>query len=250
MTKAQLTKLLIEIGLREAEALTYLAALALGPTTVVKLAAETGIKRTTLYTITEELKQRGLMSMEVKGFKKRLVAAPPSQIEMLLVQQREKLQRALPDLEALYNFTGEASSLKYYEGLDAVKGVYESLIRDIKPHQDYLILSDLKRWLEQDPEYFLDFLRRRAKLNINIRMLVQDSAIAREHLRIQRTLNETIRILPSQTKLTTNLVVTPQRVVVHQIIPPIFAIVIENKSIIQMHKEQFEIMWRSLENKG
>ncbi len=237
----------MEIGLRETEAVIYLEALSLGPTTILTLAKHTQIKRTTIYSVVEELQKRGLMNIEMRGFKKLYVVESPAGIERLLNQQREKLQRALPDLEALYNFTGDGSSLKYYEGLEAVKAVYEGLIRDIRPHEDYLILSDLKRWLEQDPDYFLDFLRRRAKLNINIRMLAQDSAIAREHQRIQRTLNERIRILPKETQLTTNLVITPQRVVVHQIIPPIFAIVIENQSIIQMHKEQFEIMWRSLQ---
>lgn len=77
-------------------------------------------------------------------------------------------------------------------------------------------------------------------------MLAQDSAIAQEHKRIERTFNETIRLLPKATKLTTNLVITPKRVVIHQVIPPIFAIVIENKSIIQMHREQFEMIWNSL----
>ncbi len=247
MTRQALTNVLVDIGLRESEAQVYLAALSRGPTTILALAGETALKRTTIYSIVEELQRRGLMSVEMSGFKKRFVAAEPNRIEQILVQQREKLQRVLPELDALANFTGNEQSLKYYTGLEAVKGVYESLIQDIRPHEDYLILSDLDRWLKQDPEYFLKFIQRRAKLPINIRMLTQDSDVAREHKRVQRTLNETIQILPKGTQLTTNLVITPQRVVIHQIIPPVFAIVIENKSIIQMHREQFEMMWRTLE---
>lgn len=247
MTRQALIHVLTEIGLREPEARVYLAALSCGPTTVLTLAQETSLKRTTIYSIVEELQRRGLMSIEMSGFKKRFVAAEPSRIEQILVQQREKLQRVLPELDALANFTGNEQSLKYYAGLEAVKGVYEQLIQEIRPYEDYLILSDLERWLKQDPEYFLKFIQRRAKLSINIRMLTQDSAIAREHQRIQRTFNEAIQILPKGTQLTTNLVITPQRVVIHQIIPPIFAIVIENKSIIQMHREQFEMMWRAVE---
>lgn len=141
--------------MREIEARTYLEALALGPTTVLKLAAQTGIaRRTTLYSVIELLQQRGLISIEFVGFKKRFIAAPPTQIEFMLNRQRERLQQALPDLEALYNFTGDESSLKYYQGLEAVKGVYEQLIQDIRPHEDYLIVSDLRRWLDQDERLF------------------------------------------------------------------------------------------------
>lgn len=247
MKKTQLVKHLMEVGLKELEALTYLEALALGPTTILRLAKGTGIKRTTLYSIVEALQQKGLINLEFFGFKKRFVAAEPARIESILQQRREQFRQVLPDLEALANFTGDASSLKYYEGSEAMKGVYEGLIRDIRPHEDYLIVSDLKRWLDQDPEHFLTFIRRRAKLPIKIRLLLQDSPIAREHKRIERTFNETIKFLPPHTKLSTNLVITPQRVVVHQLIPPIFAIVIENKSIIQMHREQFEIMWKAIE---
>lgn len=246
MKKTQLVKRLVDVGLKELEALTYLEALALGPTTILRLAKGTGIKRTTLYSIVEALQQKGLVNLEFHGFKKRFVATEPVRIESILNQRRERFQQILPDLEALSTFTGDESSLKYYEGLEAIKGVYEDLVRDIRPHEDYLIVSDLTRWLDQDPEYFLKFIRRRAKLPINIRLLLQDSPIAREHKRVERTFNETIKFLPPHTKLTTNLVITPQRVVVHQMIPPMFAIVIENKSIIQMHREQFEIMWKAI----
>ena len=87
MTKAQLLTLLIDLGLREPEAQTYLEALSLGPTTVLALARQTGIKRTTLYTIVEELQHRGLMSTEVRGFKQKLVAAEPQRLESILNQQ-------------------------------------------------------------------------------------------------------------------------------------------------------------------
>jgi hypothetical protein len=42
-------------------------------------------------------------------------------------------------------------------------------------------------------------------------------------------------------------VIIPKKVVIHQITDPIFAIVLENKNIVQMHREQFEIMWKAVE---
>jgi sugar-specific transcriptional regulator TrmB len=246
MTENRLTKLLIGLGLNEMEAKVYLAGLSLGPTTILKLARTSELKRTTIYSIVESLKQKGLVVTEMRGFKKYLLASAPEQLESMLNQQRERLQLAMPDLMSLHRLAGEGGAIKYYEGLEAIKSVYEGLIKDVRPREDYLVMSDQSRWLNLDKEYFLDFLRRRAKLPINIRMLLQDSPIAREHQRIQKTFNEKIKILPPRTKLTTNLVVIPRRVVIHQLVPPLFAIVIENQSVTQMHQQQFEIIWESI----
>ncbi len=160
---------------------------------------------------------------------------------------KQKLLAALPAFSAQYKIQGGDSLIHYYEGSEAIKAVYRGLLRDIESHDDYLVVANQKAWLEQDPEFFMDFIRRRAKLNINIRILAQDSPVAREHKRLERNFNETLKILPAKTNLTTNLVITPQKVVIHQIVSPIFAMVMENKNIIQMHREQFEIIWNSIE---
>ena len=109
-----------------------------------------------------------------------------------------------------------------------------------------MVISDQKKWIEADEKFFKNFTERRAKLNINIRLLLQESETAREFKKFEKNYNERIKILPKGTSLTTNLVVIPQKVVIHQMTPPIMAIVIENKSIIQLHKELFEIIWKSI----
>ena len=152
----------------------------------------------------------------------------------------------LPDLSALYNLRGDDGAIRFYDGLEAVKSVYESLLEGIRPQDDYLVLSDLEQWLELDSKFFKNFIERRAKLPINIKILSQDSKVARGLKKHEQAYNETIKFLPAKTKLTTNLVITPQRVVIHQLVPPVFAMSIANPSIIRMHKEQFEIMWKAL----
>lgn len=246
MTKKQLLQVLTELGLSDLEACVYLASLSLGSSTIMKLASEANIKRTTAYSLVEHLQQKGLMRTELRGFKKRFAAASPDTLETMLEHQRQKLLHALPDLQALYTMESGDSVIRQYEGLEATKGIYEQILKDVRPHDDYLILSNLDLTIKAAPEFFLHFIQRRAKLDLNIRMLTQDSATAREHQRLQKNYNETIKILPPHTKLSTNLVVIPKYVVIHQMVSPIFAIVIEHKNVIQMHREQFEIMWKSI----
>ncbi len=249
MRNNELLSILGEIGLDENEAAVYLASLSLGPSTVQKIARGAEIKRTTVYSVIETLGKKGLMHAESRGFKKSYVAEPPEKLETVLELRKERFKSLLPEFSALYNLKGGESFIKYYEGLAAVKNVYENLIQDIKPHEDYLVVSDIDKWYALDPTYFEDFRKRRAKLPINIRMLLRDSEMARKDLALERNYNMHIKILPTSVKFITNMIVTPQRVAIHQLAEPIMAIVIENKSIIQMQRELFEIIWNSLPEK-
>ena len=186
------------------------------------------------------------MTIEVKGFKKLYSAEDPVKLEKILESRQKDFRSVLGEFAALYNLKGGESFIKYYQGLEAIKSVYDGLLRDIKPHDFYLVVEDIARWYELDKDFFKKFIERRAKLNLDTRLLLQDSSAAREHKKFERNYNVSDKLLPANTKLTTSLIVTPRRVVIHQLTPPILAIVIENQSVIQMHREMFEIMWNAI----
>lgn len=248
MKNNKLTNILKDLGLTENEAGVYLAALGLGSTSILKIAKSAEIKRTTVYSVVESLKQKGLISEELKGWKKYFVAESPEKLEKVLEEKRNRFKNSLPELLALHNLKGSDSVIKYYEGLESVKNIYLELLQEIKAHEDYLVIGAQDQWHNLDPKFFQDFIKRRAKLPINIRLLLTDSKITREHQKIQSAYNETIKILPKNTKLTTNLIITSKKVVIHQLIPPIMAMIIENPSMVQMHRELFEIVWKSIRN--
>lgn len=246
MKHTNLLAVLKELGLSEHEAGVYLAALALGPTTILRIAQAAEIKRTTVYSVMDSLKQKGLVSIAIKGLKKLYVPENPEKLESILESRRAKLQILLPEFVSLYNLKGGGSFIKYYEGREGIKTVYENLLRDLAPHDFYLVVSDMKQWYSLDEQYFQDFIERRAKIPLDIRALFQASPIASKLQQSKPIYKADVKILPSQTALTTNLVVTPGKVIIHQLTHPVQAIVIENKSVIQMHKEMFEIMWSSI----
>jgi hypothetical protein len=187
------------------------------------------------------------MNIEVAGFKKKFSAEHPDKLESILEARRARFKELLPEFSALYNLRGGESFIRYYEGIESVKSVYESFLRDIRPHQEYLIMGNVDHWVNADEEYFTDFSFRRAKLPITIKMLVQDTGMGHKWLSLAKNFNAEARMLPTATTLTTNLVITPQRVLIHQLTQPIIGIVIENKSVIRMHQEMYGIMWNASE---
>ncbi|MFH0820460.1 MAG: helix-turn-helix domain-containing protein [Candidatus Peregrinibacteria bacterium] len=240
-----LLPVLQEFGLSEKEAKVYLAMLSLGESTIQRIANVADVKRPTVYPILESLKQKGMVNTVVRGLKQTYKASSPEQLQLLFDQRRKRLASALPDLLALYNTEGQTQGfIKYFEGLEAVKSVYESNLRDIKAHENYCVIADQQKWIELDPKYFENFTYRRGKLPINIRLLLLDSPAARTFKKKEHYYNMEIRFLPPRTQLTTNLVIIPERLFMHQLTPPVNGIVIENISAICTQMELFEILWK------
>ena len=248
-SQAQLQQSLQNLGLSGHEAMVYWAALSLGPATIQNIARTAGLKRTGVYYVVESLRQQGLMSIEVRGLKQRYVAENPAKLESMFERRRSEFQKLLPEFSAIYNLKGGESLIKYYEGLPAVKNVYDDMLRDVRPHEDFLVISDTQRWTDLDPKFFLNWRTKRSKLPINRRLLLQDTPTAHDYQKFQKNYGELIKLLPASTKLTTNLMVIPRRIVIHQLTPPIMAIVIENRSIIQMHQQLFEVLWQAITEK-
>lgn len=246
MKNLKLISILEELGLNEKEARVYLAALSLGQVNVFKISKVAEIKRTTVYSILESLKKQGLIRIEIKRLKKMYVAERPEKLEAIINAKKELLRKALPEFSALYNLGGGESFVKYYEGWQANKAIFLELLKEVKPHDDYLVITNQEKWYKLDPKFFQKFIEKRARLNIKIRLLLQDSKIAREHKKLQKNFNEKIKILPRGTVLNTNLIVLQHKIVIHQLITPYIAIVIENKSVVRMCREMFEIIWHSI----
>lgn len=241
----KLLRSLEDLGLTDKEAKVYLAMLSLSESNVRKIADAAEVKRSTVYFILDSLCQKGLVKLVIQGFKSYYTVESPEKLGTILDQRKKRLSETLPDFLALYNTENTQGFITYYSGLESVKRVYEQNLRDIRPREQYLVISNQEDWLALDPDYFESFTERRAKRNIRIRLLLTDSKSAREHKKRARQYNEKIRFLPKGTKLTTNVVITPKRLLMHQLIPPINGIVIENQSAIKTQTELFEVMWNA-----
>lgn len=238
-------KTLTDIGFSENEAQVYIAVLSLGETTVLQIARITEIKRTTVYHILESLQQKNLIMIQIKGFKKFFVAENPEHLSDIIHTRTKIFQQVLPELTAAYRTKNKKGSIREHIGLQSVKKIYEDLLKELNPHDNYYILSNQQEWYSLDKDFFQKFIEKRAKLSINIKLLLINSPAAQEAYKFQKNYNQTVKILPKETNLSTNLVITPNKVIIHKLNNPISALVITDPAIIQMHKESFEIMWKN-----
>ena len=145
MSKNNTIETLLELGLTENEARVYLACLGLGPATAIQIARTAEIKRPTVYTIVDSLQTKGLISIEVRGLKQKFVAEDPAKLETVLELKRSSFKKILPELQALKNAQDDGGFIRYFEGMEGIKSVYESMIRDIRPHEDYSVVGNMDK---------------------------------------------------------------------------------------------------------
>lgn len=237
-------KHLEEIGLNHNEALIYTSLLNSGPTTVLLLANISGIKRSTVYNTIESLLGKGLVHYEINGTKKLLVAENPEELGLMLARQKQKLDAVLPRLHALHTTTRPSESLmKQFYGLQGVRTVYSHLLEDLKENDEYLVISNQDKWFELDPEFFEHFIKKRSKLSLNTRLLLQNTAQTREFKHRQAHYNEIIKLFPEHVALNINMVITSCKTVIMQLSQPIFIILIENKNMADMNRTLFDLLW-------
>ena len=120
MNSQQLIQVLQELGLNKKESEIYLALLKTGQTGATKLSTLTKINRVTIYGILESLKQKGFLTTLIKEKKTNFIALEPKKISTLLKQKQTKFNAIIDDLENLTNTSKNKSSVKLYEGNEAV----------------------------------------------------------------------------------------------------------------------------------
>ena len=243
----ELINTVTDVGLSDNQARVYLAALSTGPTKAAEIARVAGVKRSTVYPVIESLEKLSLMSIQMNGFKRKYVAEPSSRLERLVELRQDRLRQSITQLNALGSPDISTSVIKHVDSLETIKGVYNSMIADIKPKQDYMIFSSGDDLYDLDPDFYEDFFVRRSKLDIRIRALFRKSKLAQKYVgEGKQRYNVESKVFDGSLDFTANLVITPQRLVIHQVLPPTWAVVIENPYIIRMHQVLFESFWESV----
>jgi sugar-specific transcriptional regulator TrmB len=157
----QIQKYLTAYGLSSDESRAYIALLE-KPLSHLELARKTGINRTKIYRIADDLEKRSLIKTEQLDSGKLLSASEPKNLEVELVSEEQNLankrailSRVIPTLEGIHR--GDQKELQFkvstYEG---VSGFKQMLWNELKTNGEILIfgsggIEDLvisRRWSE------------------------------------------------------------------------------------------------------
>src|SRR3989338_2159724 len=170
--------LLKKLNFSDKSAKVYLALLRLGPSSVRKLAENCALNRGTTYDALKWLKDKGVVNFYNQATKQTFVAEDPDKLYNMVREQREmldqvnqKLEKFVPELQALYDKDGERPVAKYYD-----KNEISRILQDVldtceqNADQSYYIYSaeGVREYLYEE---FPTFSDARIAKNIQVKVI-------------------------------------------------------------------------------
>ncbi len=242
----QLTQSLLSLGLSEKEASVYVATLLLGKGTVSKIARKANINRTTGYDILDSLVHKGLVSISGKEPKQEYFAESPDHVTKFLEQQiaKDKMrvkqaEKIIPQLKLIHN-VGDRPKVRFYEGKDGIKEVYEDTLTSSEEIRAYATIDDVHGTLTN---YFPKYYQRRAKKGISIRGIIPKTRLGIERAKLDKVeKRETALVPPDKYYFSPEINIYDDKVMIVSWREEL-GITIQSKEIADAMKKIYELAW-------
>ena len=143
------------LDLTKSEIVVYLRLLEFGISTPPQIAKITGIARTNCYNILKALKEKGLIEEQEDGKRKAYFTRDPQALLDALDKKKRAMELLLPDLRALHVTQKNKPKIRFFEGWEAVKEIYNEATRST----EILAIGSTKRLVDLDANFFAQFER-------------------------------------------------------------------------------------------
>jgi len=235
------TGILDEAGLSKRETEIYLALLRAGSSLVSRIAKDTGLHRSNIYDVLEQLQEKGLVSFVVRNNIKYYKAEPAERILRYLEERSERVKQALPELKRIQNSQKEETEVKVFKGKEGYKTVLNEMLKDGK---DYLWFGGCQEINEVFPLELIQFLKKAEKIEIKGKML------EREDAKFPVGKNEIVRLISKEFISLSSNAVWGNKTAIFIATPPFHIILIENKEIADSNRKVFEFLWKMAKKPG
>lgn len=241
----EIKETLEQLDLEGKKADVYLAALELGGSTVIEIAEKAGIKRTTCYDILLDLIKKGLISETVQGKKKLYIGEDPEKIQKDLQKKESLLSEILPQLKSIHNVSGVKPKIRFYEGIQGIKEVYEDTL---KYSGEFLAFGSEDIIRTVGSEWMEDFIRRRIKKRIPVKAILPKTDYAEERLfkRDQSQLRATKLVDKNKYPFSIEIDIYGHSKVSLISSKEAMGVIIESSEIYNTMKLIFELIWDNL----
>jgi sugar-specific transcriptional regulator TrmB len=227
-------KELIEIGLEEREADIYLQLLKAKRQTATRIAKETKINRTVVYSILEKLINKGLVAYVLINGKKHFSANNPKTIGDFLNDKAKLFKNILPGLNSIQNYEKDSVTIEVFQGVKGGIAVMKDIIRDGK---DYVSFGDEGQF-ESFGTIADQYIRQLNEKKIGERLLTNE--ISKQTKFTKRT---QIKCLPKTFRFPTSTTIYGDKVAIGIFEKPYSIILIKSKTLALTYRSMFEGLW-------
>ena len=170
------------MGLSPDEARVYGALLEGGPQGAGELLKRlSSLKRGLLYKVLDRLGERGLITEKKEKGPAQFVPQPPDMLLALAEEReaafrhsREALKEALPDLKAKYNLSTERPIIRFFEGVEGLRKMYDDKIDAGAKELYFIRTARAETYRETFGTWFGHYLKRQTAAGIKAHALTVD----------------------------------------------------------------------------
>lgn len=236
-------KALEQLGYPAHQAKIYLACLKMGDTKVAQISEQVAMPRTTVIELLEHMHRRGLMNYYLKRGRKVWTAEHPEKLLKLQQEHEATLKAIMPNLLALAGGGGAKPAVRYFEGVEEIKNIFEDII-ETKHHMKALVSwDDFKEVFGR--EFVYDFIERRYTHFLKIQFITPKTASAQKlRLRDAQELRQT-RFLPEHVELrrVSNFIYGDKVAMVSMNRKVPVGLIVEDPDVVHAMDIYFESLW-------
>lgn len=239
------------IGLNDRESRFYVVALRLGTSLISKVAKESGLNRSSSYTVVESLVNKGLVSRVKKSNGLYVTPVSPERLLQIQEEQRALLEEQVKKLQNIFSVVQHEPGVRFYEGKEGLKSVLMSVLEEAK---EICVFGDGDAFRKAIPGWSEQYSARRSDLKIKTRLLLKATSQtvgAAKYLRSSeidpRKAYSKIRLLPEALGIKGGFDVYNEKVILYSFEERNVAVVIESKMISSMMKAIFDMLWNMAE---
>ncbi len=242
--KNKLTQALKAYGLNEKQAKLYLACLGFELITIQNLAKKSGIKRTTIYSLLEELEAIGLINI-VKQKKRTYIKAEAPEILLEDInQKRDRFIKNLPYFREIKKEPAPNPKFIFYRGVEGFKNFWRDLLNS--GEKEWLISTSGKEFLSFVSESYIvnRIIKEKKKRKIKSRQIITDSRYAREIVEKDKDENRESRIVSRNFPLPAIEIIYGNKVAIISSSFENLLVVIDSEEVAKTHRSYFEMIWQ------
>lgn len=240
---ADLVQGLEAYGLDKKEAKVYLAALELGPTSVLELSRRTSLPRTTLYPILERLKMQGVFRVGKKKSTTVFTAEAPARLSERMHERENELQKSVPALELLQETAHGGPGVTFYEGTDGFKRLWKQILDS--GVKEYRLLTSgvgLRDYVKET--YLVErVIAERKKRGMKSLQLIRDSRVARQIISKDSEELRESRLLPSDIDLPATVIIFADQVAFVTTRRENMMIILASGDVAVTYRTLFDLVW-------
>lgn len=235
----------LEIGGKEI--IVYISLLKLKKATVIQLAKNSGIKRTSVYHCLDSLINKGLASRIVKDSAKYYIAENPEiAIKNIIEEKRSSLELISTELKSIFGREYIHPEIRIYENISGIKKVFSDALTAREKIARYYVSSfNLEELLGK--KFVDDFVKKRIQLGIkslSLRSFVYKPEREQETTHAKQ-LREA-RFVPENVIIKPYMCIYDNKVSVISTKEEKIGFIIESKEFAEAQKAIFDMIWNSV----